>query len=147
MLFAFLNGEAFDYIGSSRMVYDMKENLFPKENKVHDDQQNALLNWPLINVQSLFAHSKYNKFCLFCSFLKILYFIIVEVGQLVNHNDNDIYSHVDEEFAQTGDGSNLMENLNLSAVETGLSFKKGKIDKLPPSSIHSVLKEVRSIPG
>ena len=66
---------------------------------------------------------------------------------MVNHNDNDIYSHVDEEFAQTGDGSNLMENLNSSAVATGLSFKKGKIDRLPPSSIHSVLKEVRSIPG
>ena len=29
ILFAFLNGEAFDYIGSSRMVYDMTEKAFP----------------------------------------------------------------------------------------------------------------------
>ena len=74
VLFAFLNGESFDYIGSSRMVYDMKENLFPKENKVQDDQQNTLLNWPLINVQSLFAHSRFNIFRLFCSILKIFIF-------------------------------------------------------------------------
>ena len=29
VLFAFLNGEAFDYIGSSRMVYDITEGAFP----------------------------------------------------------------------------------------------------------------------
>ena len=32
VLFALLNGEAFDYIGSSRMVYDMENGLFPKPN-------------------------------------------------------------------------------------------------------------------
>ena len=30
VLFALLNGEAFDYIGSSRMVYDMEKGDFPK---------------------------------------------------------------------------------------------------------------------
>ena len=88
------------------------------------------------------------NFVYFIQSLKFLYFIIVEVGELINHNGkNDIFSHVDEEFTQTGDGSKLMENLSESAIATDLSFKKSQIDKLPPSSIHSVLKEVRSIPG
>ena len=32
VMFTFFNGESFDYIGSSRMMYDMQNNKFPEGN-------------------------------------------------------------------------------------------------------------------
>ncbi|GMR52502.1 hypothetical protein PMAYCL1PPCAC_22697 [Pristionchus mayeri] len=33
IIFAFLHGESFDYLGSSRWVYDMEHGVFPKKTK------------------------------------------------------------------------------------------------------------------
>ena len=36
VMFTFFNGESFDYIGSSRMMYDMQNNKFPEGNLLTD---------------------------------------------------------------------------------------------------------------
>ena len=87
VMFAFLNGESFDYIGSSNMVYNMKKSAFPSSDevegaeKVDDNETNNASNanmangsWPKIDIDSL-------KF-------------VIELGQL-NSNNAQLYAHVD----------------------------------------------------
>jgi hypothetical protein len=48
ILFAFFNGEAFDYIGSSRAAYDMARGEFPMASNPKIDKQ-----WPTIKPESI----------------------------------------------------------------------------------------------
>ncbi len=122
VLFAFMNGEAFDYIGSSRMVYDMKEKSFP--NKVEEgDFVNGLQ--PVLDL----SHIDH----------------IVTLGQLFNVKSNGrLYAHTDTEFT----ADQLVESLSSSFSSYGAELTKASGRKgLPPSSIHSFLKESRALPG
>lgn len=42
-MFVFYHGESYDYIGSSRMIYDMENNAFPHRLQPHAQQQSSLL--------------------------------------------------------------------------------------------------------
>ena len=60
IMFAFLNGEAFDYIGSSNMVYNMMNSSFPSnailsDGKVQDtaSKEEDQLDWPKIGLESI----------------------------------------------------------------------------------------------
>ena len=118
ILFAFLNGEAFDYIGSSRMVYDMTEKAFPA--KVEDgDFKNG--HQPPLELN----HIKE----------------IITLGQLYNSASDNLFAHTDTSFS---DREMIRE---LKARFRG-TLQDATGDKgLPPSSIQSFLKKSKSIPG
>jgi hypothetical protein len=59
-----------DYIGSSRMIYDMKQNKFPIENNVHFQSQSDQLHID-----------------------DIAFF--VEINQIGRQSDNKFFAHVD----------------------------------------------------
>jgi nicastrin len=122
-LYIFL-GESFDYIGSSRMIYDMKENKFPQEVETSDESK---ITWPLINLDSLEAQ--------------------IELGQLMNNgNEGTMFTHMDTQFPAAG--QDLLRDLRNEAQKLGLTLDSPTLDKgLPPSSIQSLLKEDRSVPG
>ena len=137
VMFAFLNGESFDYIGSSNMVYNMKNSAFPSSDeakgtaKVEDNgNRNASdanitnASWPKIDLDSL-------KF-------------VIELGQL-NSENSELYAHVDTAF----DDADLMENLKTTALNNDVKIREAsnKNRGLPPASLQSILKEKRSVPG
>ena len=101
VLYAFLNGESFDYIGSSKFVYDMLESKFPPSSndtsKITDatkiesskiNEEKETLIWPKINLPSL-------KF-------------VLELGQL-STQESELYAHVDKHFDK--DDWPLVDNL------------------------------------
>ena len=62
ILFAFLNGEAFDYIGSSRMVYDITEKAFPEKVEEGDLQNGHQPPLELSNVKEIITLGQlYNR--------------------------------------------------------------------------------------
>ena len=129
VLFALLNGEAFDYIGSSRMVYDMEEGSFPKpdDEEVIDDDKVKTLDWPKIDLNSLYGH--------------------LELGELLKTSESDktYYAHMDKNNADLN--QDLLETLVSEAGKIDLTLKKSDLEELPPSSIHSVLKRKNTITG
>lgn len=59
MVFSLLNGEAFDYIGSSRMVYDLKQNNFNALGGINlkfDDIQ-SVIEFGQLGKGKIFLHS------------------------------------------------------------------------------------------
>ena len=138
VLYAFLNGESFDYIGSSKFVYDMLESKFPPSSNDTNDITDATkiesanisedkdsLIWPRINLPSL-------KF-------------VLELGQL-NTQGSELYTHVDTHFDK--DDWPLVDNLIHSAERYSVNIKNSSNTQrgLPPSSIQSILKE-RNVTG
>ena len=66
ILFAFLNGEAFDYIGSSRMVYDITEKAFPAKVEEGDFQNGHQPPLELTNVKEIITLGQlYNRDAIF----------------------------------------------------------------------------------
>ena len=136
IMFAFLNGESFDYIGSSNMVYNMMNSTFPplidtKTTDINDDESsnttnenNDKLTWPKIKLQSL-------KF-------------VLELDQL--HAKNSLlHTHVDKEFNR----NDLLNNFINVARNHEVSIKNAtdKERGLPPASLQTILKERRDVPG
>jgi nicastrin len=122
ILFAFLNGEAFDYIGSSRMVYEMNNKSFPDwvgEGNYKNGHQPPL---DLEHVDHM-----------------------VTLGQLYNvESKGELFAHTDTEFS----GSQIMSSLLSVFKRHDVDLKKSSNSKgLPPSSIQSFLKESRSLPA
>ena len=125
VLFALLNGESFDYIGSSRMAYDMQNDQFPAEidNSTTDDGEETV-NWPNIDLKSLSGH--------------------IEFGQLAIHKNNkDLFAHQDE----NSPAQELISNLKQSALKHNLRLADSSTQRLPPSSIQPILKGESSVPG
>ena len=50
VMFTLFNGESFDYIGSSKMMYDIQNNKFPEEITSNDEPKEQ---WPLIGKSRL----------------------------------------------------------------------------------------------
>ena len=133
IMFAFLNGESFDYIGSSNMVYNMMNSSFPSnvilsDGKVQDtaNKEEDQLDWPKIGLESL-------KF-------------VIELDQLsFKEPGPQLYAHVDTEF----DRNDLVTNLKDIARKHNVTF--GNVTKkergLPPASLQSILKKKRDVPG
>ena len=125
VLFALLNGESFDYIGSSRMAYDMQKDQFPSkiDNSTTDNGEKTV-NWPNIDLKSLSGH--------------------IEFGQLAIHKGNkDLFAHQD----QNSPAQELISNLKQSASKHNLRLADSSIQRLPPSSIQPILKKESSVPG
>ncbi len=113
ILFAFFHGESFDYIGSSRFFYDVKEGLFPDKpdsSKFSNGQQ------PLLKLDSID--------------------LFLEVGQVFNgESGGNLYLHADEDSV---DRQGVLDQL----VRTGRGrVRRASGDKLPPSSAQTYLKE------
>ena len=121
VLFAFLNGESFDYIGSSKMVYDMKNGKFPFDKSEVEDEENGL-EWPLIDLKSILGQ--------------------IELGPLSNAKANNLFAHVDSQF-----NSDLLEKLKAKATQSNLNIQSASGSTLPPASVQSLLKEDRKIPA
>ena len=131
VLFAFLHGESFDYIGSSRMVYDMEENTFPmkrtsmKQEAASETTQAISPVWPLIDLNSLSGY--------------------IELGQLFNHkSDNTVFVHAHS----NSDYQGVISGLNAEASRTGLELNQASSNQgLPPASLQRVLKRRERLPG
>jgi len=137
VMFAFLNGESFDYIGSSNMVYNMKNGSFPQleivqgsekvngsdDGKVSDENTGKNL-WPKMDLNSL-------RF-------------VLELGQL-NSKVSELFAHVDTKFTN----NELIDDLKTAATKYDLTIKEAtdKTRGLPPASLQSILKEKRNVPG
>ena len=52
-MFTLFNGESFDYIGSSKMMYDMQNNKFPEEITSNDEPKEQ---WPLIGKNLFYSN-------------------------------------------------------------------------------------------
>ncbi|KAK3107790.1 hypothetical protein FSP39_022233 [Pinctada imbricata] len=121
IMFAFLNGEAFDYIGSSRVIYDMGRAEFPTKYK---DGQTQLHN---INLKKL--HS------------------IVEVNQLGHRDDGKLWMHTDPlsgfVATQIEEMVEIIKNLSNNLIDRAdISLP------LPPASTQRFLKKMeKKIPA
>lgn len=119
------NGEAFDYIGSSRMAYEMTLGKFPKPLKEENPSQS-----PLIGLE----HIKY----------------WIELGSLAPHGDKKIYLHTDPKSrSDIRVDSNVMNLINALMNNQGnLTVESVNASiPLPPASLQSFLKKDLSIPG
>ncbi|KAL3885712.1 hypothetical protein ACJMK2_025758 [Sinanodonta woodiana] len=123
ILFTFLNGEAFDYIGSSRLVYDMQRNQFPL---------------PLSGAAYLHP----------VTLDHISHF--VEVNQLAYRDDNKLWIHTDP--ISRKNISVEIDTMIKTLKDCGNSSEVGieevnNSQPLPPASVQSFLKEKLSIPA
>ena len=133
VLFAFLNGESYDYIGSSKMVYDMGNSEFPcvsssgnatsckrAKDKVKEMVEGK--RWPSILPKSIRNY--------------------LEVGQVYSRDkkgsDQDLYIHVD---SSTGSDT-LVGDLKASfrkAEGLRVATASDAARELPPSSVRKFL--------
>lgn len=122
ILFLLLHGESYDYIGSSRIVYDMKQNIFP----VRPDP--SVTQPPPIGLHHIGP------------FIEISQLMKPANGQpLFVHrlNDtNEVLSNFIKVLKRNGNFSNIAISDELPAS-----------DNLPPASLQSFLKEKPDIPG
>ncbi|XP_066911809.1 nicastrin-like [Clytia hemisphaerica] len=126
VLFSFFNGEAFDYIGSSKMVFDMQRNSFPYKTDYKD---------PILNITNDDAYiSKFNL-------SKVGYFL--EVGQV--GQGNDIFLHTDPISQQIPDIKSKTQDL-LKLIKTqsqNVSLNMETVENgqpLPPASFQRFLR-------
>jgi len=125
ILFVLLQGESFDNIGSSRLVYDMQHDAFPfdlakakKEGRLLDNGTQPLLNMSKV------------KFW-------------IELGQLAPAGaGSDLYIH------SKGQQSTVDEvKSRLRANSQGLNVRDTTRASMPPCSAQSILKEDPSMPS
>lgn len=126
ILFSIFEGEAWDYIGSSRMVYDMINNNFPLKN---DENINATINQVgLHHIDSIID-------------IKQVGIITKEKEKKVLFLHTDPLSNRDEDISQKT--NDLINNLINESTKWNISLKKVSINApLPPSSMQSFLKEM-----
>ncbi|GAB6019219.1 hypothetical protein CHUAL_000829 [Chamberlinius hualienensis] len=129
VLFLLFNAEAFDYIGSSRVVYDMQNSAFP-----------AVLNDDILSQPSLISLDKISHF--------------IELNQVgIQTSTSSIYIHTDPVSNNASDvnatvrtmidflvnSSHSLSNVTVTPVARGST--------LPPASFQSFLKNDLNIPG
>lgn len=114
LMFAFFQGEAFDYIGSSRMVYDMKQRQFPYKFDTYLSP---------IELQHI------NSF--------------IEVNQLAFRDNGKIWIHTDplskHDVSIKTEVDQMVASLKQLGPDLVDSVKEGQ--PLPPASVQSFLKE------
>ncbi|XP_033759066.1 LOW QUALITY PROTEIN: nicastrin-like [Pecten maximus] len=126
ILFAFFQGEAFDYIGSSRTVYDMEKDKFPQEPVSGETHVHP------INLQHI-SH-------------------FVEVSQLGLRDDDKLWIHTDPISVKSSKKISeevdvMIKNITDLARMVDLDIGNITTNKpLPPSSVQRFLKK-RQIPA
>lgn len=130
VLFALFNGEAFDYIGSSRIVYDMEKGRFPLANK---------LSLAKMQPASLALHH-------------ISHFVELSQVAPLGDEDSTVYLHTDPVSAGTAEVNQTVKEL-VDEIKTAASteslqlpVKTSPADQpLPPSSVQRFLKKDKGI--
>ncbi|KAK6634077.1 hypothetical protein RUM44_004685 [Polyplax serrata] len=120
-MFVFYHGESYDYIGSSRMIYDMENNAFPHRLQPHAQQQSSLLKLEDIGM-------------------------VIELDQVTK---NEIYYHSMDRISHNNETEMISDFiLALKQQLSGSSVRlSGSIGRLPPSSLQRFLKKDRNIKG
>ncbi|XP_033114468.1 nicastrin-like [Anneissia japonica] len=119
ILFAFFHGESYDYIGSSRTVFDMQRNQFPvvEDNKKEQPAQ--------VNLENIA--------------------MFLELRQLGLPQDQTYFAHKDPD---SEGGSYFFDILQDAFRSTSVSLKKPPNgQRLPPASFQSFLRKNSSIDG
>lgn len=128
VMFLLLHGESFDYIGSSRLVYDMINDAFPynltesaKSKRFYDNGTQNLLN--ISHIRS-----------------------ILELGQMSNVNsDNDVFLHLDRATASLPETEKIISEIKNSAGSS-TTVRRSSKTSLPPASAQTFLKARPTIP-
>ena len=139
ILFAFLNGESYDYIGSSKMIYDMMNSEFPcvtnLGNSGNDEDCDKVKDmtaktWPKVNPRSIRSY--------------------LELGQLYSSGGSEtstqnLFVHVDPRFQS----EQLIEDLKNSFDKTPINVQEAsnRARGLPPASIANFLRLAGSKPA
>jgi len=113
ILFLLIHGESFDYIGSSRLVYDMENQAFPFNKSKSDAAQTFYQN----GTQSLFSKTNIKSF--------------IELGQLSNSQGSDtVFLH------SANDPKEVVETLRSNRGDLPTPEA---VNKIPPSSAQTFL--------
>lgn len=131
IVFIFFQGESWDYIGSSRMVYDMEHNDFPS-----DDQ-----TWKVGNESKESFKMKTSN---------IKYFI--ELNQLgLLDDEGSLWAHTDPGTSTTTarQVKDIITTLSNTSSDFNLTVKKpaSEDQPLPPASFQRFLRSNKNIPG
>lgn len=137
VIFAIFDGESFDYIGSSATAVAMEAREFPQPLNMPPSTLPTRIQPPNITLSSIKA--------------------IIELNQLSSHNKNDptpIFVHYDAvSYNQSQKAKGVINDLENVILEearyASAPFKSARSQEmgLPPSSIHSFLREKPYIPG
>jgi len=113
VLFLLIHGESFDYIGSSRLVYDMENQAFPFNKSKAEQAETYYSN----GTQSLFTKPNIKTF--------------IELGQLSNSQESNVYMH---------SMNNPKEVVDALRANKG-SLSTMAVNGIPPASVQSFLKQ------
>jgi len=113
IMFLLLNGESFEFSGSVRLLYDMKNNLFPHDMNLTEKFKDG--SQPLLNIDNIAG--------------------VIELGQLSSINDKNIYIH------SSTNSDAIIEKIQENAVKEGLDSRKSTRDSMPPSSVKKFVAE------
>jgi len=113
IMFLLLNGESFDLSGSSRLVYDMKEDKFP-----HD-----------VNITDVFSNGTQSQLDL--TNIRA----VLELGQLSNVETGTLFLH------SVNNPEDIINKINQFASSQYLISQRSTRDTLPPSSSSKFLTE------
>ncbi|XP_054760855.2 nicastrin-like [Lytechinus pictus] len=124
IMFTFFQGESYDYIGSSRMVYDMKKGVFPFKLDEKNTQPSQ------VNLSTVAA--------------------VLEVRQLALSEGDNFYMHIDplsQSDASTQQGTERLMQL-LKSYAVNVTMNNVSLDQpLPPASFQQFLRNGTDIPG
>ncbi|XP_071806740.1 nicastrin-like isoform X1 [Asterias amurensis] len=126
IMFVFFQGESYDYIGSSRMVYDMRKGQFPFK-------ENAEFSQPA-----------------FVDVDDIAYYL--ELNQLGLAVDGKLFAHTDpitqQDQPTKTQTDKLLKSLQSSISGSDITINKPSQDQpLPPASFHRFLRSGVKVPG
>ncbi|VDP26016.1 unnamed protein product [Soboliphyme baturini] len=124
LFLAFFNGESFDYIGSSRMIWEMAKDEFPQPLKNGTEEQPALFH--LSNIA-----------------------FFLELNQLALSGDGRLFLHVDPLSYAKADVQRQVEHVSSQLMNfgDGMFIGYNKSIPLPPASLQSFLKARPDLPG
>ncbi|KAL8588743.1 hypothetical protein ACOMHN_042085 [Nucella lapillus] len=120
VMFTFLQGEAFDYIGSSRMVYEMQNGRFPVD---FSDDDKEDVNLQRINLTHIAQ--------------------FVELSQVgMRQDENSLWLHVDPQVRNKTGVKTMLDKLTQLGAGTNTTFRSpDPTHPLPPASLQRFLKE------
>ncbi|XP_053206893.1 nicastrin-like [Panonychus citri] len=125
LLISLFNGESFDYIGSGRTAYDLKNKAL---------QPLASVDFKKLNITTLTLDQLAN---------------FIELEQLAPHSSEDLYLHTDPISTNDPETERNVDDLiaNLQSARV-ISFNRSPPDyPLPPASFQSFLRENIKLPG
>lgn len=125
--FAILDSEPFDYTGSSRMTFSMKNNTYPTPYFYESADKNQTECMKNINLDSLDY--------------------VIDLDQIANYPNSDtVYLHVDPRDQDGAKFDKLVDVLEQVSRNENVNFRRSS-DKLPlpPSSVQEFIKQSQSL--